>query len=177
MNDLRFISKDEFGRTPYNRDRWGYTSIVIEKARSLDGVCRVLELGPGPMNRSIVDGADTMGVVNFEPLKGLEKGLTIQHDARVVPWPIPDKAYDLFLALQVFEHLKGRQREAFSEARRVARHIILTLPYQCKSREHRLNHDDYIRWFGMPDDFRLVEKRNCPKVMLYFNVDGANIKA
>lgn len=177
MNSLTFIDRETFLRTPYNSDRWGYTSIVIEKARSIEGAQRVLELGPGPMNRGIVDGSDTMGISNFKPLKGLEGRLTIKHDACQTPWPIADKAYDLFLALQVFEHLDGRQREAFAEAKRVARHIILTMPYQCRSERHRLNHSHYLKWFGIPTEVGLIEKRKCPKVMLYFDVDGTNIKA
>jgi hypothetical protein len=41
---------------------------------------------------------------------------------------VADNAYDLFVALQVFEHLGTSQREAFREVRRVARHAIISLP-------------------------------------------------
>jgi hypothetical protein len=54
------------------------------------------------------------------------------HNATDVPWDfIRDKQYDLFLALQVFEHLKrDKVRGVFAEARRIARNIIISLPYK-----------------------------------------------
>lgn len=51
------------------------------------------------------------------------------HDATVIPWPIADKEYDLFIALQVWEHLEGKQYEAFREVMRISKMAILTFPY------------------------------------------------
>ena len=169
MNGLSFISPQELKGIPYYKGRWAYISRVIARIALLEGIERVLELGPGPVNRSIVSGADTMGIRNFPPLKGKEGRLTFLHDATRTPWPFPDKSYDLFIALQVFEHLGTRQREAFAEARRVARHIILSMPYQCRSENHRLNHTHYLKWFGLPTAVEMVDNGKCPKAILYFN--------
>ena len=49
-------------------------------------------------------------------------------DATQVPWPVDDKAYDLFMALQVFEHLTDRQREAFLEVLVILEVVISSNP-------------------------------------------------
>ena len=56
--------------------------------------------------------------------------------------------YDLFVALQVFEHLRDRQREAFREVRRVARHAIISLPIGW-------------RWTARPDPTTGSPRRPC----------------
>ena len=45
------------------------------------------------------------------------------------PFPVADKAFDLFIALQVWEHLEGRQAAAFAEVRRIAGAAVLSFPY------------------------------------------------
>jgi len=45
------------------------------------------------------------------------------------PFPVADKAFDLFIALQVWEHLEGRQVAAFAEVRRIAGAAVLSVPY------------------------------------------------
>jgi len=165
----KFITRHEY-ESPiegkwagYNERRWRYVKRVIERIGRLGGIERVLELGAGPGCRSIVIGADTMdNEKDFKP--------SILHDAGSVPWPIPDKHYDLFLALQVFEHLNGRQIEAFQEVRRVAHHAILTLPHMCRTTAHRIDEKTYLTWFGKWDEIELVYEGSCKKKMLYFNL-------
>lgn len=167
---MEFITLEEYeaqtapGWERYFSGRWGYVERVIEKIKSLGVEGRVLELGPGPGARSIVTGADTMGC-----LEGIDKAVTILHDATMIPWPIATKTYDLFLALQVFEHLADKQREAFAEVRRVARQAILTLPFQCRSERHKIGWTEYAEWFGeswLTAD--VVDFGKCRKVMLHF---------
>ena len=55
-------------------------------------------------------------------------GRIMVHDATRIPWPIGADRYDLFVALQVFEHLGSAQPAVFDEVRRVARHAIISLP-------------------------------------------------
>jgi len=55
---------------------------------------------------------------------------TYLHDARTAPWPMPNGAYELAIALQVWEHLAGRQQPAFRELRRVSRRALLSYPYR-----------------------------------------------
>lgn len=165
-----YIDKETFlnapGRHKYFKARWGFTSKVIERMRQMEPIGPVLELGPGPTGMPIIIGATTMDyVADFHP--------TVLHDARSSPWPFPDKAFDLFVACQAFEHLKGKQRRAFREVQRVARRAIITLPFGCRSSDHRLGWDDYRRFFGMPwDESTQIDFGKCPKFMLVFNFDG-----
>jgi hypothetical protein len=127
-------------RTPYLKRRWNYYREAISIAKRL-APRRVLEIGTAyiplfPVSDRLDYKAD------FHP--------TFLHDATVVPWPIADQAYDLVVALQVWEHLGNRQREAFSELPRVARYALLSLPYRWRSRTN-ISHsgiDDQVvlRW-------------------------------
>jgi hypothetical protein len=129
-----------------------YLSAAAEAARELidrRGLETALELGPHL--RPLIIGADVMDVVSNEALRA--EGRRIVHDATDVPWPFADKAYDLFVALQVFEHLGTRQREAFLEVRRVARHAILSLPIDWVMSDpanchHGLTNERVHAWFA-----------------------------
>jgi hypothetical protein len=107
-----------------------------------------LELGPHL--RSVIVGADTMELKANPAL--LAEGRQFLHDASSTPWPFEDKAYDLFVALQVFEHLGPRQSEAFREVRRVARNAIISLPIDWVMEDpanchHQLSEERALSWF------------------------------
>lgn len=152
---IRVIRKPEFDAVAqglrYYRDRWGYVSVACNAAAGLierHDLRSALELGPHL--RSIVVGADVM---DLRTPTGIEaEGRIIVHDATVAPWPIADRQYDLFVALQVFEHLKDRQPVAFSEVRRVARNAIISLPIDWvmddpKDCHHRISNERALVWF------------------------------
>jgi hypothetical protein len=125
---------DLAARDPYYRKRWAYFSLAGAMVRVLErehSITRALEVGPGPRGGGFLVGADTLD------LRGAP---TFKHDAGVEPWPVPDQAYDLVVALQVWEHLRGRQLEAFHEAMRVARFVLLSFPYRWRDTndEHRM---------------------------------------
>jgi hypothetical protein len=139
-------------RVPYYRSRITYMTAagdVIEDLIDRHHASRALELGPHL--RPLVVGADVM---EREARDDIEtEGRTIVHDATVVPWPIPDRAYDLFVALQVFEHLGTSQAEAFLEVRRVAKHAVLSLPIDWQLRDptdihHQIPHERVLSWFA-----------------------------
>ncbi len=72
-------------------------------------------------------------------------------DARVTPWnKIKDKQYDMFVALQVFEHLGPKQSEIFTEIKRISKHAIISIPYlwNCPhDLEHHMVDDEKInKW-------------------------------
>ena len=84
------------------------------------------------------------------------------HDATQEPWPFEDKSYDLFVALQVFEHLGDRQPEAFREVRRIARNAILSLPIDWEMDDptnchHRIPNERVLSWFAPIVPTRVVE--------------------
>jgi hypothetical protein len=112
----------------YYAGRWEYFSVVIDMVQRHNPTS-VLELGPG--RHTMVYNCDIM--VNPEDDKWgrpiNEVGQTCLHDATEKPWPIPDKAYDLFIALQVWEHLSNKQSRAFREVMRISKAAILSFPY------------------------------------------------
>ena len=66
---------------------------------------------------------------------------------------LPTRAYDLFVAFQVFEHLGDSQPEAFREVRRVARNAILSLPIDWEMADprnchHQLSAAKVRAWFA-----------------------------
>jgi hypothetical protein len=126
--------------------RWSYFAPVadyIEAGRFMSA----LELGPG---RCPVAG----NAVLMAERKCGDIQLDIVHDAREVPWPIFGGAVELFVALQVFEHLGGRQREAWLEVERITtREAIISIPYKWPrdygSPGHAgLNEDTVLGWTG-----------------------------
>jgi hypothetical protein len=137
---------------PYYRARRGYMSVAGSAAADLidrKSLRTALELGPHL--RSLIVGADVMDLSARPELRS--EGRVIVHDATRPPWPVEDKAYDLFVALQVFEHLGTRQPETFREVRRVARNAILSLPIDWdmadpRNCHHQLSHERVLSWFG-----------------------------
>ena len=159
LTELEF---DEMAaRFPYYKGRWGYMSAALAQASTLirrHGVRTALELG-APV-RPILVGADVMDI-KARPELDPSVPMTI-HDATQAPWPVGDKAYDLFLALQVFEHLRDRQPEAFREVRRVARHAIISLPIEWemddpKNCHHRIPEERVLSWFAPVVPTRVIE--------------------
>lgn len=116
LNQFRQLEE----RHPYYRGRWPYLQAAIGVAESVRPES-VLEVGPGVGGVPLFEGAHTMDVSGAP---------TFTHDATIAPWPFADKQYDLVMALQVWEHLRGRQRRAFREALRVGRHVLLSFPYK-----------------------------------------------
>ena len=124
---MGFLTRQEFERFQENDkywsdSRWEYIEKVIEISIR-HGSKSILEVGVKGV--PIHDNSDVMDVDStYNP--------TILHDATEIPWPISNKKYDFFIALQVFEHfdkLRIKQKHCFLEAVRVSSNIILSLPY------------------------------------------------
>jgi hypothetical protein len=150
MTELEFDEMTD--RFPYYAGRWSYTSIALAQAADLirrHDLRNALELG-APV-RPIITGADVMDI---KARPELDPGVAITiHDATHRPWPVGDKAYDLFVALQVFEHLRDQQPEAFLEVRRVARHANLSLPIDWvmsdpTNKHHQIPNERVLSWFA-----------------------------
>ena len=148
-------------RFPYYRHRWGYMSAALKQATKLiegHGLQTALELG-APV-RPIIVGADVM---DKKARPELDPSVSIRvFDATQSPWPVDDKAYDLFMALQVFEHLTDRQREAFLEVRRIARHAIISLPIDWEMPDprnchHQISNERVLSWFAPIVPTRIVQ--------------------
>lgn len=146
---------------PYYRARTVYMRAAGDLADELidrDGLMTALELGPHL--RPLIVGADVMDLRLSPDLQ--TTGRQVAADATKAPWPFADKAYDLFVALQVFEHLGTSQRDAFREVRRVARHAILSLPIDWEmdnpnNCHHQLRHEQVLAWVAPVLPTRVVE--------------------
>jgi len=159
MSELEF---DDMARQfPYYLGRWGYMSVALAAAADLirrHGLHTALELG-APV-RPIILGAHVMDI---KARPELDRSVSITlHDATQAPWPIDDKGYDLFVALQVFEHLGDRQPEAFMEVRRVARHAIISLPIDWvmddpSNCHHQISNERVLSWFAPIVPTRVLE--------------------
>ena len=150
---LRHVELVDLARAvPYYRARRVYLGAAGVVASDLIGrreLRTALELGPHL--RSLIVGADVMDIKSSPDLRA--EGRRIVHDATRTPWPIAAKAYDLFVAFQVFEHLGHHQAEAFREVRRVARNAILSLPIDWEMADprnchHRLSEEAVLDWFA-----------------------------
>lgn len=126
-------------RGSYYTGRWEYFKEVITIIGQED-IHSVVELGPGLL--PIVKNADL--ILNPEEDSFGKPGeLTGHHyrfDATTKPWPIDDKKYDLFIALQVWEHLDNKQSRAFREVMRISRSAILSFPYHWEGGEEKPSH-------------------------------------
>jgi hypothetical protein len=164
-DEIRAMTKPEFeamvAKFPYYRNRWGYMSAALGQATTLigrHGLRTALELG-APV-RPIIVGADVM---DKKARPELDPTVSIRvFDATQVPWPVDDKSYDLFMALQVFEHLTDRQREAFLEVRRIARHAIISLPIDWvmedpRNCHHQISNERVLSWFAPIVPTRIVQ--------------------
>jgi hypothetical protein len=107
------------------------------------------------------------------------------HDATVTPWPVPGRSYDLFVALQVWEHLRDSQVDAFREAGRVATWGLLSFPLEWNLKNaddchHGITMAKIREWTeGRKPVASVVVSRPYPKykrfVALYrFHQDGAS---
>ncbi|MBD3194902.1 MAG: methyltransferase domain-containing protein [Candidatus Lokiarchaeota archaeon] len=128
-------------RRPYYRERWCYIREVVNIIKKIDPES-VLELGVRHIR--VVKNSDVMD------LKDYDIGAKYVMDARKLPWPIPDNEYDLFIALEVFEHLKKTNRsDIFREIKRTSNMAILSFPYKWdwpdKDNPHYMIDDDIIK--------------------------------
>lgn len=129
---------------PYYRGRWVYYKEVLTLLQGLS-LSTILEIGPG--GRPLVKSADLI----LDPqdkqfgTPAPSTGRTIVHDVTRKPWPIADNAYDMVIALQVWEHLDNKQTRAFRELRRIAKRAILSFPHRWEGGKakfmHRLHRD------------------------------------
>jgi hypothetical protein len=162
---IRPISRKSFDEMaaafPYYKGRWGYTSVALAEAAAIirdHEVRTALELG-APV-RPILEGAHVMDI-KARPELDPSVDITV-HNAIRTPWPFEDKAFDLFVALQVFEHLKDRQPDVFREVRRIARNAIISLPIDWQMADpndahHMLRESRVLSWFEPIAPTRIVQ--------------------
>jgi len=118
---MQFLTKDkcaELGK----KTRWEYFRKVVDYLKIINPKSS-LELGCA--STSVVLDGDTID-------KDKLPNITYCWNALNLPWPVENKKYDVFVALQVWEHLKKNHNKVFQEVPRVSRWAILSLPYKWK---------------------------------------------
>ena len=145
---MKVVTQTEFDAVAktdqYYRNRWPYMSKASEIISGLKLSGRVLEIGAYKL--PLVHGSDLFDI----SIKG-GLPLAFQRDANHLPWPVLDKAYDLFVALQVWEHLKRSKHPAlFREVERVSQWALLSFPYKWNcpkdSTHHGIDDDVIAAW-------------------------------
>jgi hypothetical protein len=172
---MKTISHDDFlemsnSNPKYYNGRWAYFEKVCEVINTQVKPKTCLEIGAGYF--TVCYGADVMDFAE-KTYYGLPDGRdrTIYiHNANDVPFDfITDKKYDLFLALQVFEHLKrDKVSMVFAEAKRISKNIIISLPYKWDvpsnmlmyPSHHKIDEETVAGWtdgiLGTPDEVTLI---------------------
>lgn len=143
--DLEIMTSEDYEellkgpRGQYYIGRWEYFKEVIKIIQS-ERFKSVLELGPGLL--PIVKKSDVIMNPEEDSFGRPQetKGKVLSFDATMKPWPILDKQYDLFIALQVWEHLDNKQSRAFREVMRISKMAILSFPYHWDGGEEKPSH-------------------------------------
>ena len=99
----------------YYEGRWSYFSEVIDIVKGQGDVNKVLEIGPSFL--PVVKDCDIMIKPEADAWgrPSIKAPIEYIHDATIVPWPIKEKEYDILVALQVWEHLEGKQKNNFQK--------------------------------------------------------------
>jgi Methyltransferase domain len=179
---IRPVTKAEFDsvarRYPYYRARGRYLSVGARVAGELiagHGLASALELGPHL--RPVVVGADVVDRKADPDLVLATAATLIVHDVTSIPWPFADGAYDLFVALQVFEHLGASQNAVFQEVARVARHAIISVPIDWdmddpRNCHHQISNERALSWFLPYRPTRVEVGNPGPRTRLIYVFEG-----
>ena len=120
--------------------RWEYHEKTVELLKQLD-TTSVLEAGT--MGIKILYTSDT---IDYDIPQGgwkLSYKPTYNHNLKVLPWPVNDKQYDVFIALRVFHHFRGDPKIYFNEMARITNHIILAFPHSIANIYKEMQKPDY----------------------------------
>ncbi len=143
--DLELMNHEDFEhllngpRGDYYTGRWEYFKEVL-KIIQQEEVESVIELGPGL--QPICKNSDLI-LSQEEDSFGRPEGASGKihiFDATTKPWPLENKQFDLFIALQVWEHLDNKQSRAFREVMRISNMAILSFPYLWEGGEEKPSH-------------------------------------
>jgi hypothetical protein len=125
------INTESLNMVHWNANRWTYHQKSIELLRNISGQ-KFLEIGT--MGIKLHRDSHTMDVESEGNWPIFETSFI--HDARLTPWPFEDKSYDCVVALRVFHHLYPAQEEAFLEAKRVGKNVLLVVPAKYHDTPH-----------------------------------------
>lgn len=183
---IEYLTQEEFqsvtagkkkGHWKKGTTRWDYHKAAVELVREIAPGSPGAVLEMGTLGVSIVKGSDTIDYAEKWNFKN--KNPTYLHDARILPWPIPDRKYEVFIALRVFQHLRPVQKECFHEACRIARHVIIVAPeaYKVQALEDTsrgIPREEFTQWNGGVAPTRTIEIRPWIGNLYYWNAESMN---
>lgn len=169
---MRFLTREDYiektKQIKYWRrsrdERWNYISVVINELKKYDPMS-ILEVG----SYSIPLSYDSYLIAQHKHQLVNENGIV--YNLNNVPYPFEDNQFDFFIGLQVWEHLKEKQK-AFLEATRISRNIILSFPYNWNksNKVHNNINDNIISDWAcniIPTYTKVVGKR---KIYFWINI-------
>jgi len=164
LEKVKAINNDYWNRS--YKDRWVYMQEVISELKLINPKSSV-EIGT--MGISLIETSDC---IDYE-IANVDKdgsGKKIIFDARKTPYPIDNKQYDVFIALQVLEHLSPNQSNVFSEIKRISNYAIITLPYLWNCPEdiehHNIGMEKICQWTNFENPYKVDIKQN--RIMLCY---------
>jgi hypothetical protein len=111
----QFLERVEKSQSRYWREGASYRWKYMERA-----IFHMQRLGA---EKIIEAGASGMPLCHGSFLFDFPK-----YDLNITPYGFEDKSFDVFVALQVWEHLDN-QPQAFAEVMRISRAAVLSIPY------------------------------------------------
>ena len=151
--DMELITYERYSKKVEKlKDRYWLKSKDVRWNYMLPVLRIIKEINP---ETAIELGTHKVSLMNFSDTIALEietvdpdniKNNNFIFDASKTPWPIEDKKYDLFVALQVLEHLGPNQEKVFSEIKRISKNVIISLPYKWNCPDDKEHHmiDDIV---------------------------------
>ncbi len=168
----KYIDKVKSLNDPYWNNsylnRWEYFEPVIDELISLNPNS-ILEIGS--MNIALSNFSDNfdISIDRIDPGNLLNK-FFIQ-DAKILPWSIPNKSYDVCVALQVLEHLNPNQIDIFKEICRISKNCIISLPYNWNCPDdpehHNINDSKILLWSNNKKPYKQLLVKN--RIILFYS--------
>lgn len=181
MLNIKYINKSDYIKKVKKLDdvywnstfngRWNYISPIILELKKLKPNT-ILELGSYKINLTNI--SDNMDInLDYIDIDNINNKIFIQ-DASILPWGIEDKYYDVFIGLQVFEHLGDNQSDIFKEVMRISKNAIISLPYMWDKPDdemHNMIDDNKIKeWTNniLPEKIIFIKTPDSRKRVIYF---------
>jgi hypothetical protein len=166
----KVVKRDEDYWNSSYKKRWVYMEPIIQKIKQLNPTTAI-EIGTAGI--SLMNFSDSMDIK--EKYVGNKHTESYVFDIRETPWNIPNKKYDILVALQVLEHLSPNQSEVFKEIKRISKQAIITLPYLwvCKNpkdRHHNVDDQKIAEWTNHeePHTKEIWTANNKKRIELYY---------
>lgn len=130
--------------------RWGYHETAVEWLKGIGPKpSRVLEIGT--LGISLMTESQTLDYDSNPYWNFPGYNPTYRYDVRNTPWPFKDNEFQVIVALRLWHWLYPVQKEAFLEAKRAGKYVLLICPEPGENtpvRARGVKRGDFIDWWG-----------------------------